>query len=84
MLRWVQRAVALVVTTVLKLPLALFHAMFDRLAAAYDRQLAWVLPHPVLTVFVSFVLLGGSLTLMAQFPNGSTKVIQLDDEQEVS
>ena len=26
--------------------------------------------------------LGGSLTLMAQFPNGSTKVIQLDDEQE--
>jgi HAE1 family hydrophobic/amphiphilic exporter-1 len=62
-LRWVQRAVALVVTTVLKLPLALFHAVFDRLAAAYDRQLAWVLAHPVITVFVSFVLLGGSLTL---------------------
>ena len=28
--------------------------------------------------------LGGSLTLMAQFPNGTAKVIQLEDEQETA
>jgi HAE1 family hydrophobic/amphiphilic exporter-1 len=41
--------------------LALFHALFNRLAGVYDRHLAWVLAHPVITVLIAVMLLTASV-----------------------
>jgi len=52
-----------IVSAFFALPLRLFHAVFDRIAAVYAWQLDRVLAHPVLTVGVSFALLAASLGL---------------------
>ena len=57
------RAVGRLVGGLTALPLRLFHAAFDALAAVYRRQLAWVLRHPLATVAVAFGLLLASLGL---------------------
>jgi HAE1 family hydrophobic/amphiphilic exporter-1 len=57
------RGIGFVVASLVALPLRMFHAVFDRLAAVYSRQLDWVLVHPVMTVGISFVLLAASLSL---------------------
>jgi HAE1 family hydrophobic/amphiphilic exporter-1 len=57
------RGIGFVVASLVALPLRMFHAVFDRLAAVYSRHLDWVLVHPVMTVGISFVLLAASLSL---------------------
>jgi HAE1 family hydrophobic/amphiphilic exporter-1 len=44
-----------------RLPLAVFHGLFNRLAATYSRHLAWVLLHPWFTLAIAFAMLGVSL-----------------------
>jgi HAE1 family hydrophobic/amphiphilic exporter-1 len=62
--RAVFSGVGRLVGAALKLPLAAFHGLFDRLAGLYDRMLARVLERPAVTVLVAFILLAGSLSLV--------------------
>lgn len=55
--------VGLLFQFLLKLPLLIFSAAFDALAASYKALLSAVLQRPWLTLIVSFVVFGGSLTL---------------------
>ena len=61
--RRIAATAARLIDAVTRPALQLFHAVFDRLALVYDRQLAWVLVHPVSTIAVAFLLLASSLML---------------------
>lgn len=65
-IKGVMRSLERGLSVLVALPLRLFHAGFQRFAAFYERLLAWVLPHPLLTVLVAVVLLAGSLSLYPQ------------------
>ncbi len=62
--RAVFRGLASLMAAILRLPLAAFHGLYDRLAGLYDRLLAAVLARPVPTVLVAFTLLGASLLVV--------------------
>ncbi len=59
----VARGLGFGVGLLLALPLRIFQAAYERLAAAYSRALAWVLDHSLLTVGLAFALLAASLAL---------------------
>jgi HAE1 family hydrophobic/amphiphilic exporter-1 len=63
-LGWLARGAGLAVGALFKLPLKLFHAGFDRLAALYSRHLAWVLAHPLATLAIALLLLAGCLSML--------------------
>jgi len=62
-LKLVTRTVSRAIGAVLSVPLRIFHAVFDRVAAVYARHLDWVLAHPFVTLGLAFALLAASLTL---------------------
>jgi len=55
--------VGLLFNSLFRLPLMLFSAGFDVLAAFYKRLLSAVLKRPAITLLIAFGVLGGSLTL---------------------
>jgi HAE1 family hydrophobic/amphiphilic exporter-1 len=63
LLKGLFRALEKLLAAVLLVPLKLFHAGFDTLAAGYNRVLGWVLPRPVTTLLIAVLLLAGSLSL---------------------
>ena len=58
------RLIGRLVAAITAVPLRLFHAGFDALAALYRRTLSWVLDHRVVTLLVAVVLLALSLLLL--------------------
>jgi HAE1 family hydrophobic/amphiphilic exporter-1 len=64
MVRGVFGALGRLFEAVLRVPLAVFHGGFDRLAGMYDRLLAGVLARPGITVLVAFALLAASLLVV--------------------
>jgi HAE1 family hydrophobic/amphiphilic exporter-1 len=60
---FVRRGIEAIIGVLTALPLKLFHACFDLLAAAYSRHLAWVLRHPAVTIMLAAAALAGSLAL---------------------
>ena len=63
-LKAVGRGIGRGVGSLTALPLKLFHAGFEAVAAVYQRQLGAVLQRPVVTVAVAFLLLLASLGLL--------------------
>ncbi len=58
------RLIGALVAALTAVPLRVFHAGFDALAAAYRRTLTWVLDHRVVTLMVAVALLAASLLLV--------------------
>jgi HAE1 family hydrophobic/amphiphilic exporter-1 len=62
----VARGIASLFGVLLKPIVGSFHAVFSRLGRIYDRHLAWVLEHPLVTVLIAVVLLVVSLAAVPQ------------------
>lgn len=62
-LRQASRIFAGAISALTSVPLRIFHAVFDRVAALYGRHLRWVLAHPALVVLVALALLVSSVTV---------------------